>query len=497
VAHIEFLDETMRDGQQSLWGMRMQAGMALPVAPDIARAGFRVVDLTGSSHFEVLIRHCRENPWDMLDLLVAAMPNTKIRSGMRSNASVTFAVTPDALMDIWMRQLNRHGCRSFWIYDVLFNIDKTLRLAKVAKEFGSEVAGAVMFTKSPVHSDAYFADKVAKLAVSPDVDTILLYDTAGVLEKERLSTLLPAMIANAHGKPIEFHSNNLLGQSTKAYVDSLELGVRILHTASLPMANGPSVPSTELMVHNVELLGHSHSIDKSLLLPIADHFEKVGRANGFLVNQHAEYDVLSLQHQIPGGMMGTLKAQLAQHRMSNRLDEVLRETAVVRRELGYPGMATPFSQLVGIQSVLNIVIGERYKIIPDEVIKYAAGHYGATVAPIDPEILDRILNAKNARGILGTPPEQPSAQELRRRYGTDDDDELLLRALVPEADLQRMRAAGPIKTRFPLLSSTELDAVAELMKIARAPVIQLRSAELSIDLFKGQLDDAGSAGKPE
>jgi oxaloacetate decarboxylase (Na+ extruding) subunit alpha len=145
MAHIEFLDETMRDGQQSLWGMRMQAGMALPVAPLIDRSGFRVIDLAGSSLFEVMIRSCRENPWEGLDLLVGAMPRTRVRGGMRSNASVTFGVTPDSLMDAWMRRLNVHGCHSFWIYDVLFNIDKMHRLAKVAKEFGSEVAGAIMF----------------------------------------------------------------------------------------------------------------------------------------------------------------------------------------------------------------------------------------------------------------------------------------------------------------------------------------------------------------
>ena len=149
MAHIEFLDQTIRDGQQSLWGMRLQAGMALPAAPWLDKSGFRVIDLTGSNHFEVLIRHCRENPWEMMDALVEAMPRTVLRSGMRSNASVTFRTTPDALMDAWMRQLNVHGARSFWIYDVLFNIDKMLRLAKIAKEFGSEVAGAIMFSMSP------------------------------------------------------------------------------------------------------------------------------------------------------------------------------------------------------------------------------------------------------------------------------------------------------------------------------------------------------------
>ncbi len=484
MAHIEFLDETMRDGQQSLWGMRMQACMALPAAPLIARTGFRVIDLTGSSHFEVLIRHCRENPWDMLDLLVGAMPGSRVRSGMRVNASVTFGVTPDELMDAWMRQLNRHGCRSFWLYDVLYNMDKMYRLAKVAKEFGSEVAGSIMFTLSPVHTDEYFADKAGKIAGCPDIDTLLLYDTAGVLDRERLSTLLPAIREKARGKPIEFHSNNLLGQSVKAYVDVIDLGVTILHTASRPMANGPSVPSTEIMVHNIELLGHTHSLDKKLLAPVAMHFEKVGNAAGFLVNQHSEYNVLSLRHQVPGGMMGTLRAQLAQHKMIDKLDDVLRETALVRRELGYPGMATPFSQLVGIQSVLNIVTGRRYFVVPDEVIKYAGGHYGQPVAPIDENVRDQILSAPRAREVLREPPEQPAIGELRRRYGTDDDDELLLRALVPEADLRRMRAAGPIKRNYPLLSSTELNGVARLMKIAQASVVQVRSAELTVDLFR-------------
>ena len=380
---------------------------------------------------------------------------------MRSNASVTFGVTPDSLMDAWMRQLNRHGCRSFWIYDVLFNIDKMHRLAKVAKEFGSEVAGSIMFALSPVHTDEYYADKADKLSASPDIDTLLLYDTAGVLDKERLKTLVPAIKAKARGKPIEFHANNILGQSAKAYLDAIDLGVTILHTASRPMANGPSVPSTEIMVHNIELLGHTHSDRQVACCRRSPSISKrSGRPPGFSVNQANEYDVLSIRHQIPGGMTGTLKAQLAQHNMTDKLDEVLRETAEVRRDLGYPGMATPFSQLVGIQAVLNIVTGKRYSIVPDEVIQYAAGFYGETVAPIDPNVRDMIMAAPRAKQVAGNPPEQPTIEELRKRYGTDDDDELILRALVPEPDLEKMRAAGPVKRDFPLLSSPELDQVA-------------------------------------
>ncbi len=484
MAHVEMLDETMRDGQQSLWGMRMRAGMALPIAALIDETGFRVIDLTGSSQFEVLIRTCHENPWEGLDLLVAAMPKTPLRGGMRSNAAVTFAITPDSLMDAWMRQLNVHGCRSFWIYDVLFNVDKMLRLAKVAKEFGSEVAGSIMFTRSPVHTDEFFADKADKLSASPHVDTILLYDTGGVLDKERMKTLLPAIIARSRGKPIEFHSNNILGQSAKAYLDAVDLGVSILHTASRPMANGPSVPSTEITAHNLEVLGHSHSICKEKLEPVARHFERVGRAAGYLVNQSNEYNALAMLHQVPGGMMGTLRAQLERYGMSNRLDDVLRETGVVRRELGYPGMATPFSQLVGTQAVLNIVTAERYKVVPDEVIQYAAGQYGTPVAPIEPDIMDRIMAAPRARQIVENPPEQPSLTELHKRFGTNDDDELILRALVPKTDLERMRAAGPIKRDYPTISSPELQQAEFLMKLTNTKYAQIRSAEMSFELSR-------------
>lgn len=411
MAHVEFLDETMRDGQQSLWGLRMQAGMALPVAPLLDRTGFSTIDLTGGGMLDVLTRYCQENYWEGLDLLVEAMPETPLRAGLRANANVTFSVSPRALMDLWVRRLCAHGIRSFWIYDVLFGMDNMLRLAKVAKEADAKVAGAIMFALSPVHTNDYFADKVRPLAASPDVDTILLYDTAGVLERERLESLMPKLVAQANGKPIEFHANNLLGLSGKAYCDAVELGVSVLHTASKPMANGPSVPSTEITARNMELKGHTHSLDNSLFQPVADHFRAVGKSAGFLVDQYAEYDAFSEEHQIPGGMMGTFKAQLAQHNMTDRLSDVLDEVAAVRRDLGYPGMATPFSQLVGIQAVLNVVTGKRYGTVPDEVVQYAAGFYGETVAPVDADVMERIMNSPRAKDVLDNPPPDPDQRK--------------------------------------------------------------------------------------
>ncbi|MES2492909.1 MAG: pyruvate carboxylase [Pseudomonadota bacterium] len=483
MAHIQFLDETLRDGQQSLWGMRMQAGMALPVTPIIDQTGYQIISLGGSSLFEVLIRHCQEDPWAGMDLLVKSMPNTPLRAGCRSNGSVTFGHTPDALMDIWVDRLCVHGMRSFWLYDVLFNIEKMHRLAKVAKTHGCQVAGTMLFTLSPVHDDAYYADKADKLSALPEVDSLLLYDTGGVLDRERISTLVPAIVAKSRGKPIEMHANNMLGQSAKSYMDAIEFGVTVLHTAVRSMSNGPSIPSIEIMTKNIEVMGHTHNIDTSKLARVSDHFERVGKAAGYLVNQFYEYDVTALRHQIPGGMMGTMRNQLVQQNMLDRLPEVLAEVAEVRRELGYPGMATPFAQLVGTVAVLNIVTGQRYSVVPDEVIQYAAGYYGDPVAPFDPEVMDKIMSSPRAQEILANPPEQPDRAELHRRHGTNgDDDELLLRALVPGSDIDRMRAAGSIRLDFPTLSSPELDQVARLMRVATLPAVQLRSSEFELSM---------------
>jgi oxaloacetate decarboxylase alpha subunit len=483
VPHIDFLDETLRDGQQSLWGMRMQAAHALPVAETLDRTGFSRIDLAASSFMEVLIKFLREDPWEGLDLIMEKITRTPTRGGMRSNAAVSMGITPPDLMDAWMRQLNRHGVRSYWIYDVLYNFHNIDRLANVAKEFGSEIAGTVFFTESPIHTDDLFADQVRQMAAIPGVDTILFYDTAGVLLPDRIRTLIPRVVEAANGKPVEMHSNNLMGTSALAYCEAIKHGVTVIHTASRPMANGPSVPSTEVMVRNVETLGYTHSLDTSLFAPVAEHMERVGTAMGYLVNQHAEYDLFNVGHQVPGGMTGTLKAQLAQYGMSHRLDEVFEETARVRRELGYPIMATPVSQLVGIQAVLNIVTGDRYSVVPTENLMYAAGYYGNPPAPIDPEAMDRMMANPRWQEVVDNPPEEPSIEELRKRYDTNNDDELILKFLVPETDIAAMRAAGPVKREFPL-AGPQLDEVRALLRTANSPYLRVATDKFDLQLHR-------------
>jgi oxaloacetate decarboxylase alpha subunit len=480
---VELLDVTLRDGQQSLWGMRMQAGMALPVADHLDRTGFKAVDAAASSFMEVLVKYCRENPWEGLDLLRRAIHRTPMRGGMRGNACISFGVSPDALMDLWMRRLNEHGVRSFWIYDVLYGIDNFARLARIAKEYGSEVVGTVFYTMSPVHTDSYLAAKAAEIAAVPEIDGVLFYDTAGVLDLDRLRVLVPKIVAAAAPKPVEIHANNLMGMSGLTYVEAVRHGIHVLHTASRSMANGPSVPSTESVMRNLELMGCSHSIDASLLAPVEEHFRRVGRASGYLVDQVSEYDLFNVTHQVPGGMVGTLKAQLEQHGMTHRLDEVLAETGEVRRELGWPVMATPLSQLVGTQAVLNVVTGNRYSLVPDEVVAYAAGHYGEPPAPIDPEVLDRIMHADNADRVVARPPEQPTLEELRARHGTgpDEDDLLILKALIPEPDIAAMQAAGPVRRDFPLVPP-QVEELRTLIRTVQSPYVRVSTEQWAMEL---------------
>jgi oxaloacetate decarboxylase alpha subunit len=280
---------------------------------------------------------------------------------------------------------------------------------------------------------------------------------------------------------VEFHSNNLMGLSGLAYAEAVRHGITILHTASRPMANGPSVPSTESVVRNLEMMGCTHSVDTALLPPVADHMRAVGGAAGYLVDQISEYDLFNTTHQVPGGMVGTLKAQLVQHGMDHRLDEVLEETAAVRRELGYPVMATPLSQLVGTQAVLNIVTGQRYGHVPDEVIAYAAGHYGTPPAPIDADVRDRIMAAPRAALVKDSPPEQPTLEELQERHGTTDGDELVLRALLPEPALAAMRAAGPVRQHFPL-ASPEVEEVRALLRATATPYVRVVTESMDLEL---------------
>lgn len=480
MAEIEFIDQTLRDGHQSWWGMRMQAGHVLPVAREIDRAGYRVVDVTGSSMFEVLVRYCREDPWAGLDLISAALPRCRLRAGARCNAIVGFSLNPNSLLELWIRTLARHGIGSFWIYDCLFNIEQMRWMCGVVHDAGAEVVPSVMYGLSPVHTDEFFANVVRQLRTFDGVGAIYVEDAPGVLKPERARTLWPALIEAADGVPIEMHCHNTTGLAPLNYLIGVEAGATIMHTASRPLANGPSLPSTEAMLDNLHRDGHTTNLDESVLPPIAEHFKFVAEREGYAVGVPNEYFVFNYDHQLPGGMTGTLKNQLAQYNMTHRLQEVLEECAVVRQELGYPVSATPFSQLIGIQSVLNIVTGDRYSIVPDEVIVYALGHLGPFAAPLDEDAKDRILSSQRGKEFANWEPPQPSLKELRHEYGENlSDEELLLRALIPGPDVDAMQ---PPRTDYPRFDQAPPGLLHELITGTKGNYLHIERPDFTLTM---------------
>jgi oxaloacetate decarboxylase alpha subunit len=485
MANIKFVDQTLRDGQQSLWGMRIRTGMVAEVAGAIDQAGFDTVDVTGSSMFECMYRYSREDPWEGLDLWRRWMPNSKLRAGSRSNCIAKFGLTPDSLMDLWIQTLVKHGINSFWIYDCLYNMDKMERLCKTAAEAGAEVVPSVMYGISPVHTDEWFAERVRQMASWGFTDAIYVEDAPGILTVDRARTLVPAIVEAAGDIPVELHCHNTTGLGSLNYIEAIERGVRIIHTASRPLANGPSLPSTEIMVENLRWLGHTHDLDVDLLPEIAEHFTRVAEQEGHQLGVPNEYSVFTYKHQLPGGMTGTLKAQLAQYDMQHRLTEVLEEVVRVREDLGHPISATPFSQLMGIQAVLNIVTGDRYSVVPDEVIIYVMGHLGTPPAPIAPDVKDRVLSGRRGKEFADWEPPQPTLAELRADYGNPrmSDEELLSRYLVPTEDIDATRTAGPLRRDYPLRDNDSLpDLVQHILGLKRPGYVHIRRPDMSLTL---------------
>ena len=284
-------------------------------------------------------------------------------------------LTPRSILELWVRTLVKHGIGSMWIFDCLFNLDEMKWMSGIVQDAGAEAAPQVMFAESPVHTDDFFARIVSEMSTW-GTETIILGDEAGVLSPERAATWIPRMVEAANGVPLEAHFHNTTGISTLNYLTAAKEGVHILHTAMGPMANGPSMPSVDITADNMRRLGFETNLDESLIPRISEHLTRAAEAEGFTIGAPREYNLAHSAHQLPGGMTGTLLNQLDQYGMGDRYGELLEEISIVREEMGYPIMATPYSQLVGIQALLNLVNEERYTVFPDENLMYLAGHMG-------------------------------------------------------------------------------------------------------------------------
>jgi oxaloacetate decarboxylase alpha subunit len=450
MAEIGLIDTTMRDGNQSLWGATgLNTAMMARIAPTVDRVGFAAVDFITSTHMAVAVRYLKENPWERIRVVRALMPRTPLSfltTGMRF---ISWEVASAELMELSFALLVKAGIRRFAVMDPMNDAGAMISVARLTRKVGApEVVAALTYTISPLHDDAFFAAKAGQLSASRAFDALYLKDPGGLLTPERARALLPALVTAIEGKPLELHSHCNIGLAPFSYLAGVESGVSRLHVAVRPLANGTSQPSAEQVLANLRDLGHSADIDDRALAKMSAYFGALADAEGLERGRPQEFDRKYFRHQMPGGMITTLKRQLVEMKRPELLAEVIEEVEQVRADLGYPIMVTPFSQIVGAQAVMNVISGERYARLPDEVIRYALGRFGAPAAPLDPQVLDRVHASARAKELRDEPDMAPLS-EMRARLGRGlPDEEFLLRAVMPAEQVDAMMAAGPIRLGY-------------------------------------------------
>ncbi len=445
---IDVVDTTLRDAHQCLWATRMTTAHMLPVAELMDNIGFQRIDLAAAIQFDVCVRFLKENPWERVRLMRERVTKTPLSSFTRSKNLISFDVLSDDIVALWVERLVANGFREVGSFDGLNDIDNMLTTIDAARRLGVRTFGALAYCLSPVHTDEMYVKTAKELVRRGKVDAIWLKDAGGLLTVDRIRTLVPA-VKKVIGKiPLELHSHCLTGVAPQVYLEGVKAGADSVHTSIAPLANGAAQPAMQSVVRNLRALGYSVDVDDALVDRVSEHFQKIAAQEGKPVGQVLEYDEFHYEHQVPGGMLSNFRSQLAESGLSHKFQPLLEECVRVRKELGYPIMITPFAQLVGTQAVLNVVHEERYRYVPDEVKKYALGYYGKLLAPVNPDVLDRIIANGSSRIALKPEPLSPAVAALRKQYPGASDDERILRFMFAGTQVDQMLAAGPMKTQY-------------------------------------------------
>jgi oxaloacetate decarboxylase alpha subunit len=399
--------------------------------------------------------------------------------------------SPD-FMALAFSTLARNGIRRFCLADPMNDTAATIACARMVKAGGGEsVIAALVFTLSPIHDDAYYVRCARELAACPDVDALYIKDPGGLLDAQRAAVLVPAVKAVIGAKPLELHSHSTIGLAEPSYLEAARLGVCALQCASGAAADGTSNPKAVRVAANLAALGHTVRIDTEALVTIDEYFTRMAEAEGLKVGGPMNYDAGYLRHQLPGGMVGTMRRQLGESRLSHLEGAVIEEIGRVREELGWPIVMTPFAQMVLTQAVMNVTGRERYAVVPDEVIRYAIGRFGRPTVPIAEAVMARIESLPRTRELRAEPP-MAELSQLRRRIGaTLSDEEFLLRATMPAQQVDAMAAAGPAQRHYDPASSPVMELIRRLT--ARQDLTDVLVRKQGFQLRLRRMPDAASA----
>jgi oxaloacetate decarboxylase alpha subunit len=479
---VRIVDTTLRDGDISLWAYGMTTGMMLPALRHMDKAGFDSMEFFLSLRFKKFVREHKEDPWDWLRLGTKEVKRTRLRyhGGLHSG----FEFIPECIRRLVIQTIAKYGIDLTRTSNPWNNFEILGKEAIELKKLGMDTVMNLIYAISPRHTDAYYTQK-AREAAAQEPFRICFKDVGGMLTPERTRTLVRLIKQNISDIPLEFHAHCNNGLAPYNLLEAVKEGVRIVHTAIPPLANGSSQPSVFNVVSNLRSLGFKPLVNTDVLSPVTEHFSRVAEEEQLPVGEPREYDQACYNHQVPGGMISNLSHQLKLMGKEETLQPVLDEISLVRAELGYPIMVTPFAQFVGSQAAINVLLGERYKEVTDQVIQYALGLWGNEGSDyMDQTVRAKILDRARAREIERTIYPDPPLEEVRKQYGGAklSDEELLLRYYAGPEFVEALKNAPPrkqyVNTRKPLVRLVE-----ELSK-KKLGHVYIRKGDLSLILQK-------------
>ena len=388
---VKIVETVLRDGHQSLAATRMRMQDMIPVLEQLDEVGYYALEAWGGATFDTCLRFLNEDPWERLRTLRKHLSKTPIQMLLRGQNILGYNHYADDVVREFVYRSVDNGVRIIRIFDALNDVRNLECAMKAAKEAGAHVQGALVYTISPYHTDKDFL-RVAKDLVNMGADSICLKDMAGLLSPYAAFSLVKTLKTEL-SVPIDLHTHYTSGMGSMTYLKAIEAGVDIIDCALSPFALGTSQPATEAMVAALEGTQYDTGLKKEAMYPIADFFRKVKSdlEKDFKLNTNISIDTKVLTYQIPGGMLSNMLNQMKEQGAEDKYPLVLEEMPRVRAELGYPPLVTPTSQIIGSMAAFNVMLGERYKVIPREVKDIVRGKYGRTPGPIDPALIKLIL----------------------------------------------------------------------------------------------------------
>ena len=432
--------------------------------------------------FKKTVRDLKENPWEWIREGTKRFKKTRLRS--HGGTHGVFEKTPHCILKLLVERLVSYGLTLTRTSDCWNDFSRLKEEIKELKKIGMDVVLNVIYSVSPRHTDEYYARKTRE-AVAAKPWRICFKDVGGLLTPERARTVIPIVLENAGDIPVEFHAHCNSGQAPLCYLEGVKLGMKILHTAVPPLANGTSQPSIFNIAKNLRLLGYTPLVDLEPLEAVERRLTAVARKEGLPIGRPLEYDHAKYLHQVPGGMISNMRHQLKLVGMEHKMEAALEEAAQVRKDFGYPIMVTPLAQFVGTQSAINVIVGERYKEVPDQIIQYALGIWGKEAPEVmDPNIKDKILSRGRAKDWGQWEQPEPSLREVRQKFGAHiSDEELILRYYAGDDYVNALPAVGKPQA---YLDATQplVKIIEQLAKQKEASRVYIQRPEFSLRLEK-------------